>query len=1246
MPRTVSPLRIKFEELFARLGMGLRAKLVILFVFIKVLPLILLALLAMTQSWRLGDDLKVRTAEISDKALEALTQTGDIAVADAVKALDNRATEEIERTSTDYALRVADFLYARDADIRLASSLPPDPAIYRRLVESLTGRLVKQDTWVLAPDGKEWIESPPPQKSRDISSSNPENANSFHYRQPEHFRYETRPLYREITFVDPDGQERIKITTSVVMDPALKDVSKRANTFVKAETYFADLQRLKPGEIYVSEVIGAYVGSRIIGDYTPEAAAKRGIPYEPEKEAYAGKENPVGRRFKGIIRWAMPVEREGKRIGYVTLALDNAHLEEFMAHTVPTDDHYTEIPDASDGNYAFIWDYKGRSIVHPRHHSIVGYDPETGDPQVPWLEDRIYDAWKASGRSYVDFISDVPTFEDQSNTRRKPAKELTREGLVGLDCRYLNFAPQCTGWFDLTSEGGSGSFLILWSGLWKITTAAAIPYYTGIYGKSRRGFGFVAIGAGVEDFHKPATLTREALNVLIKETDDTLKRLSEATYSSIAANLMQTATSLTASTAAMILLVILVAIWMASALTRNITRLIDGFVRFEHGERHFRFHDPIKDELGSLADSFDRMADGIEKSSSGLIAIIDLDFRIRYMNAELLELIGRSLDDVLGRPYQEFTIYPPDGPSDPYRAMLEGREAEPFHHKPSGRYFSGVASHLLDDDGVLVGYIVTTTDVTGILEEQERIAKQRALLDTMTSSSPDLISYVDDGMRYLAVNPRYTTLTGRNEAEHIGKTPADFFDEKNVAKIHAGFNLAVRTGKPALAEGVVAFADGHREYLDIVRTPIFDSKGRLVGVLNVGRDVTERVKVENDLRAAQAKLEIALSDAHKASESKSIFLARMSHEIRTPMNAIIGMTSIAKRKLSEASASYTEILTHIIQIEQSSTHLLGLLNDILDISKIEAGKIELSDEIFDLQALADNVVSIIKPRCNDKRITLVKEFKSIENTIFSGDSLRLRQVLINLIGNAVKFTPEFGIITFSVKGIDNDRDRTLIHFSVCDTGIGIPENAIENIFNPFEQGDGNITHKFGGTGLGLSISRSIVNLFGGELKVQSEVGIGSDFNFSIWLRQEYSTPVTSTHYKKDVMHYIGKRMLLVDDVDINRIIVIELLTDTGINIDVADDGVDAVEKFQKSPIDYYSIILMDVQMPKMNGYEASLAIRNLDRSDAKTIPIIALTANAFKEDIDMAISKGMNAHLAKPIEADKLMETLDRFIAN
>jgi len=1220
----------------------MRAKLIALFVVIKVIPLVLLAILAWRQAWFLGEELQQRTELLTTTAKQAVEKTGEVSIADAVEALDNRARDDIERMTTDTARRVAAFLYARDTDILMAATLQPDADTYKAFLAQKRGILIRPGTWELSDDGTSWVDVTPTGQINAISSSNPENTTNFHYRAPEQFDYANRPLYLEMTFVDLQGRELVKAVTSPRMDPQLKDISRRRNTYTRAETYFSALKGLSPGDIYVSDVIGPYVRSRVIGAYTPANAAKAGEDFAPEKSAYAGKENPVGIRFQGIIRWATPVVRDGKVTGYVTLALDHDHLMKFTDHQTPMPERYTRVSDAGQGNYAFIWDHKGRSIVHPRHFSITGYNPESGDPEVPWLEAPIYEAWQASGKSYAEFIPTVPTFQEQS-IRKKPAPALTRQGLVGLDCRYLNFAPQCIGWFDLTRDGGSGSFLINWSGLWKLTTAAAIPYYTGQYGASPRGFGFVAVGAEVADFHSPATATKEKLDVLFAQSAAVLDTRREEAYEAIERSLRDTTYSLTVSTSLMVVVVVLVAIWMASTFTRRITNLIAGISRFRSGERHFRFHAPVKDELGTLADSFDEMADSLVDSVKDPLTIVDMQRNVRYMNDAGLRLVGVSLPEVLGKPYAEYSLYPGASPYCPITGLQQGRETEVFFHKPNGKYYKGTASFLTDKNGRLVGYIIVTTDFTTIISEQQANEKQRAMLHTIFSASPDLMWFKDSNGTYRAVNPRFESLSVRQTGDCIGRTTDEIYPPELAAFFNGCDATVAETKLPLYSEDTLKFADGHMETVDIVRMPVFSSAGEYQGILGVARDVSRRVEAERELRKTQSALEKAVEQANRASDAKSSFLALMSHEIRTPMGAIIGMAHIIKRKLSEPQQNTEDILAHVQQIEASSQHLLSLLNDILDISKIEAGKIELSEDILDIPKLLESVVSIIDPRCVEKNIRFDVRVGAIEPAVYRSDALRLRQVLINFLGNAVKFTPPAGTVGLCVDQLEYKDGHSLIRFAVSDTGIGIPQSALDKLFQPFEQAQG-IAKQYGGTGLGMSINRSIISLMGGTIAVQSEEGKGSTFSFAVWLRAEQAVQTTAVAPQMRATALFGKRALLVDDVKLNRMIVIELLADTGLQFEEAADGQQAIDAFAASEPGYYDIIFMDAQMPHVDGYAATHAIRSLARNDAQGVPIVAMTANAFKEDVERAMASGMNAHLAKPLEIDKLNAVLAKYL--
>lgn len=594
---------------------GIRGKLIAIFVLIKVVPLLLLAWFAWYATSQLGQDVSKKAGSMADAMLSTIKSVGKTVTDDSIRALDQRSREAIESLTTDAAKEIATFLYERDADIRQAAALDPSATSFRRFLNERSRTIYQHGPWKLAQDGKSW--EPEQVASRTATVTRPvlpDNAKDFHARPPEYFGdSEMRPLFVEMTYIDLNGQEKIKVTTGQLTEKGLKNVVDRRNTFIKAETYFPELKKLKAGEIYVSDVIGAYVPTQIIGPYLPATLEKAGKPFKPEDSAYAGTENPVGKRFRGIVRWAMPVVRNGQINGYVTLALDHDHIRQFSDRLMPTEERYTPIADAIKGNYAFLWDHKSRSISHPRDYFIVGYDPKTGLPATPWMDDELYTEWQKSGQPSYEFLAGIPAFRDQ-NLKRKPARALVQAGTVGLDCRYLNFSPQCDGWNAVTEHGGSGSFVIYFSGLWKLTTAAAIPYYTGQYGKTPQGFGFVTIGANVDEFHKAATETASQINTLLAQKDASFKAQRGEMLDQIQQSLTSTAFGLWASTLLMVAIVIGIAIWMASLLTHRITAMISGIHAFQQGDRTRRLDTRSTDEIGELSRSFNHMADSVEES--------------------------------------------------------------------------------------------------------------------------------------------------------------------------------------------------------------------------------------------------------------------------------------------------------------------------------------------------------------------------------------------------------------------------------------------------------------------------------------------------------------------------------------------------------------------------------------------------------------------------------------------------------
>jgi len=384
----------------------------------------------------------------------------------------------------------------------------------------------------------------------------------------------------------------------------------------------------------------------------------------------------------------------------------------------------------------------------------------------------------------------------------------------------------------------------------------------------------------------------------------------------------------------------------------------------------------------------------------------------------------------------------------------------------------------------------------------------------------------------------------------------------------------------------------------------------------------------------------AKQDAEAASRTKSEFISRMSHEIRTPMNAIIGMTQIAK-----SADEQDKILDCLDKIESSSSHLLGIINDILDIGKIEAGKLSLNIEDFYLSSVLGNVMSMIAPKAQEKSIQINLSMQNIAHGGLSTDKQRLSQVLINLLSNAVKFSPENSEVKLNVHERSWKEGIGTYVFEVVDFGIGISDEQSSRLFRPFEQADGSITRNYGGTGLGLVISKTLVELMGGTINLQSKPGEGSIFTFTIRCASrdivDSYTPPPPAEPTDTNPDFSGKRCLVVDDIVINREIVMELLSLTNLEMETADNGLEAFEKFNRSEEGYFDIILMDMQMPVMDGCSAVQGIRRLARKDAKEIPIIAMTANVMKEDVQRALQSGMNAHMGKPIE----MNTVFRIIS-
>lgn len=488
----------------------------------------------------------------------------------------------------------------------------------------------------------------------------------------------------------------------------------------------------------------------------------------------------------------------------------------------------------------------------------------------------------------------------------------------------------------------------------------------------------------------------------------------------------------------------------------------------------------------------------------------------------------------------------------------------------------------------------------------------------------------------------------------------------DMARVAEIMENARKTGDPTASEARIITRDGRLKVLTITFTYVSgeNSWDGVESFYSVGIDITREREQQEQQRAA---LEEAYQSARVANNAKTNFLSSMSHDIRTPMNAIMGMTAIAQANL-ESPEKMQDCLN---KINTSSRHLLSLINEVLDMSRIESGKISFAAEIVSLPDMVKELRDMCRPLLNEKNL----QFRTSVNRLRHGhvitDGDRLRQVLMNLLSNAIKYTPEGGKIVLKI----NERysqvpDKRQYDFICTDNGIGIAKDFLPHIFDPFSRAEDSRISKIQGTGLGMAITENIVRMMNGTIDVKSEEGAGSTFTVSVPLevcgkedaRRGKVSDDTETGADgngndwendpalpqeggiKDKESLSGKKVLLVEDNDINREIVEELLQMQGIHVVSAGDGRQAKEVFEASDPGEYSLILMDIQMPVMNGYDAAAAIRRLSRKDAQTIPIVALTANAFTADAAKALNAGMNDHLAKPIEIERLLEVLLKWI--
>jgi PAS domain S-box-containing protein len=554
--------------------------------------------------------------------------------------------------------------------------------------------------------------------------------------------------------------------------------------------------------------------------------------------------------------------------------------------------------------------------------------------------------------------------------------------------------------------------------------------------------------------------------------------------------------------------------------------------------------------------------------------------------------------------------------------------------RKDGSRFPAVVSvtALRDVQGTIIGYLLIGTDNTArkrVEAEQQkldqRLRDQQFYTRSLIESHIDALMTTDPTGVITDVNKQMEALTGCTRDELIGAPFKDYFTDPDRAE--AGIKLVLSQKKVTDYELTACDRDGKQTVVSYNATTFYDRGRTLQGVFAAARDVTERKRVEAELQQAKAL-------AESASQTKSDFLASMSHEIRTPMNAIIGIADLlAKTPLSAEQSNYVEIF------RRAGDNLLRLINDILDLSKVEASQLELERTAFSLADLIGKVKEMVVMPADDKGLTLLCEIAPEVPDGLIGDPTRLRQILVNLLGNAIKFT-ESGTVALRI-ALDGDAFTTRgIRFSVSDTGIGIPHEQLSSIFERFTQADSSTTRKYGGSGLGLTISRRLVELMGGRVSVESVVGRGSTFAFAIPLEVSTASAlrVPAAAGTETAEGLRPLRILLVEDSTDNRTITLAYLRDTPYRVDIATNGAVAYEKFIAAG---YDLVLMDRQMPVMDGLTATRKIRAWEQENEQAVtPIVALTAAALKGDREKCLAAGCTAYLTKPIKQDVLLQAI------